>query len=134
MSTPQLTEPLFARGLYAIIRVVGDSPENGEIDVYVLWENNIRRPTSELEEMLRAGQQPGKLVAKFKEGAGITILDRTTYAAWQARIRERLEGMRGSKQGAERLLVIYFLDEMLNPTSASQHSPQPLPASHHESL
>ncbi len=106
MSTQPTPDSIFAHGLYTIIKVFGDSPERGEIDVYVVYKEYVRKPPGELEEMLRAGLQPGKLVAKFKEGEGITILDKTTYAAWQVCIRERLEGMRGSKQGAERLLVI----------------------------
>ncbi len=123
---------MFAHGVYAIIKVVGGSPENGEIDVFVLYENNIRKPTSELEAMMMGGLQPGKLAARFREGQGMTVFDKAIYDAWRVRIRAEMERQRESKRGPERILTMYLLDEMLNPTSAESHSPLPQPASHRE--
>ena len=123
---------MFTSGVYTITKVVGGSPENGEIDVYVLYEDNIRRPASDLEAMMIAGQQPGKLIVQFREGRGMTVLDQKIYGDWFEHIRAELERQRDSKRGPERILAMYFLDELLNPTSAESHSPQPQPASHRE--
>lgn len=103
---------MFARGFYITTKIIGDSPQGGELELYILTEEQRRGPASALEEMMDEGVHPGIKLAVFKEGVGITVFDKDLYGVWYEYLRAELGKISDNKIGAERILILYFLSQM----------------------
>ncbi len=96
------------------MNTVGNTTENGQLEIYVLREQDRIKPRGDLEALIRASNHPGVKVASFVEGRGISVINKKGYNGWCAHLESELRKMRASQEvtPVERLLLLYFLSQM----------------------